>query len=236
MEQMRIILQLQDIINEKAFLKKSNELGSKAKELKVLQESIRKVEEEYQTVEAGILSVEEKTKNLEIQTEKLAQQANSSKDRLYGAKGGSLKELLSLQQAIQKIEQDVEKSEALYWDTFKQIEQLKEKRKKLREMIKALKLQYNEGVKIYKSEKNNMELKLAEITIKEEELREKLGPEVLKKFTDTEKRFPLNPVAIMKGGICTGCRISVPSVLALKIREGKNLYRCDSCGRLLILE
>lgn len=236
MEQMRIILQLQDVINEKAILKKSNDLGAKAKDLRVMQESIGKIEEEYQIIETEISATEEKTRSLEQLSEKLAQQAQGSKDRLYNAKGGSLKELLSLQQAMQRIELDIQKSEAEYWDTFKEIEQLKEKRKNLKEMIKALKNQYNEGVKLYKAEKNNIELKLAEITIKEEELRERLAPEVLKKFADTEKRFPYNPVAVMKGGICSGCHISVPSVLAIKIRESKTINRCDSCGRLLILE
>lgn len=235
MEQNRLILDLQDTIREKANLKKAGGLAAMAQSLKALQEGVRKAEEEFQIIEGEITATEERTKNLELLSERLAQQTKGSKDRLYGAKGSSLKELLSLQQSINKLEQDMEKNEAEYWNTFKQIEDMKEKQKKLKAVIKELKVQYNNSVKSYKAEKNNIELKLAEITIKEEEIREKLSPEVLKKFAETEKRFPQNPVALMKGGTCTGCHISVPSILAMKIRDGKTLQRCDSCGRLLVL-
>lgn len=236
MNQRRLILELQDTIMEKAIVKKAEGLAPLVQELKALQDSIRKGEEECRNIEKEIAAAEDKTKSLENLNEKMSEQAKASKERLYGAKGSSLKELLSLQQAIQKIEEEMEKNEAEYWNATKQIEQLKEKMQKLKTAVKELKLQYNERVKIYRAEKDKLELKLAEITIKEENLRGEIAPEVLKKFTETEKRYPLNPVAFLRGGICSGCHISVPSVLAIKIRDGKTLQRCDNCGRLLIIE
>ena len=44
------------------------------------------------------------------------------------------------------------------------------------------------------------------------------------------------PVARVEGGICTGCRITLPIMLVSRARAGKDLVLCSSCGRVLYVE
>ena len=43
-------------------------------------------------------------------------------------------------------------------------------------------------------------------------------------------------VARVEGGICTGCRITLPITLISRARSGKGLVLCSSCGRVLYVE
>ena len=105
---------------------------------------------------------------------------------------------------------------------------------KTKEIVKELKKNYNQEVKGYKERVNEVELKLADNLLKQEKLKEDLSPEVLRLFMETKRKYPQNPVAVMKGGSCSGCHISVPAMLVSRVREGRELNLCDSCGRILI--
>jgi len=40
-------------------------------------------------------------------------------------------------------------------------------------------------------------------------------------------------VTVLKGELCGGCRVRVPSGLAQRVRQGKELVLCNNCGRIL---
>jgi len=234
MEQARLLLELQNYLQEKNAQQKSGQLVSMAQNLRELQLTISKAEKESQELSEVVTRNEAAARNFEQQASKIAEQVKSGKERLYGSKGGGLKELLGLQQSLQKLEEDAEKGEAKYWEMLKEVEEYNNRLKATKEIIKALKAQYNQGVRDYKELKNETELKIAEIQLREDEIISRLKPENLNIFRDAAKRFPTNPVALFRGGNCSGCRISVPSFLAMQIREGKTICYCDSCGRILV--
>lgn len=234
MEQERLIWELQSLVQEEHFLQRKEELKPLVNQLKDLQESIKNGEEEVRFLQGEITDNAAKSTEIEQLINKMSQQLKGNREKLYGVKGGSLKELLGMQQAIMKTEEELQKTETSYLETLKNIDVLNEKEKKTREIIRALKMEYNEDLKKYKAEKNRLDLKIAEIQLKQEEIKEKLKPEILSLFLDTMKRFPTSPVAYVKGGSCSGCHISIPSFTAMRIRENKSFVSCDSCGRILI--
>ncbi len=234
MEQAGLLWKLQALVQEVYTLQNKEGLRPLAAHLKDLQENIKNGEEESRKLLREVTALEKMILAQEESINKQMEAVKNGKDKLYSSKGGSLKELLSQQQALAKMEAEVQKTENAYWETQKRMEDLKAADKQTKEIIKTLKLQYNEGVKKYNAEKNHLEIKIAELQLKQDEVKEKLKPETLKLFVDKEKLFPINPVAVLKGGFCTGCHISIPSHLALHIREGKEFYSCDNCGRILI--
>lgn len=234
MEQLRLLLELQNCLQQKQALQKNDQLVGMAEGLRELQKTIRKAETEYLELQELVGRTEVDAQNIEQQIKKIAEQVKCSKDKLYGSKGSGLKELLSLQQSLQKSEEDVVKGEARYWEMLKAVEESTQKQKAVREVIKALKAQYNQGVREYKEEKNSIELKIAEIQCHEEAVISQLSQEDLIIFRDAVRRYPLNPIALFRGGTCMGCQISVPSLLASQVKEGKTICYCDNCGRILV--
>ena len=41
-------------------------------------------------------------------------------------------------------------------------------------------------------------------------------------------------VTVLKGELCGGCRVRVPSGLAQRVRQGQELVPCNNCGRILV--
>jgi len=234
MEQERMLWQLQELVQEEFVLKKKQEIIPLIKHLKELQDTIKGTEEETLRLQQEIDEAQQKAGKLEKQINTISKQVKGGKEKLFGSKGGSLKELLSLQQSIFKMETEAEKGETDYFENMKKIDELNEKLDQAKAVAKELKKQYNQEVKVYKERLNQIDLKLAENRLGQERLREELAPEILRLFTETERRYPRNPIAAMKAGSCTGCHISIPAMLVSRVREGKSLYRCESCGRILI--
>ena len=234
MERDKLIWELQGLAQQEYALKNKNNVKPMVDELKNLQESIKRGEEDLQSLLEGIAFDEKKALELEKQVNIIAKQVKSGKEKLYGTKGSSLKELLSMQQSVLKMDEEIEKSEALYLETLNGIEARKDRHRQTKDIVRSLKKDYNEKLKVYRERVGQIELELAAIRIKQEELKERLEPAALRIYEDTLRRFPMNPVSLMKDGSCSGCNIEVPMVLARHIKEGKILYRCDSCGRLLI--
>lgn len=234
MNQERLLWRLQELKQEEAVLLKSKELKLLSNNLKGLQEKVKKGEEEIKTLRAKINQGNKKSIELEKDANSLFEQVQASKEKLYGAKGGSLKELLSWQQSVLKLEIQEKETENRYWDKLKEIEEYKSEKEKVKKSLRDLKKEYNEGVRQYNEIKTQLDWQLLEIKSKQEEVWEQLLPEVLKLYEEVEKRYPLNFMAKLQKDVCLGCRISVSSRLVKQVKDGKGFYHCENCGRILI--
>jgi len=234
MEQEKLLWQLQEYVQEEYHLRKKGELKPFIERLKRLQDDIKRGETELADLERQVSETERKAHVLEKQVSLINRQIKEGKGKLYEAKGSSLKELLSLQQSVLKKEAEAEKGEALYWEMLKKVEELRNEQQRVRESNRLLKREYNDCVKVYREKLQEIELKLNENRLNQEKIRDMLKPDVLNIFQEVEKKFPGNPVAVVKAGACSGCHIAMPSVLIGRIREGGKIYRCENCGRILI--
>ncbi|MDX9872362.1 MAG: C4-type zinc ribbon domain-containing protein [Clostridia bacterium] len=234
MTQEKLLLELQ------AFSQAERALKRKV-ELKPLLDALKKMLDRIKNMEAQILLLQEEAEREEKEAALVSEHISTVnakieevKEKLYSSKGGQLKELLGLQQSIHRMEEETEKADAQYWDKMKKAEELKQQRSQIRDELREMKKAYNEELKVYKEKSLFLEQKQAEVSQQLAAVKKKLTPEMLSLYTETEKRIPNNPIAVLQGEICSGCRISVSSSLMLRIKEGKKLYKCESCGRIII--
>ena len=110
-----------------------------------------------------IKKTEKEVQILEEESGNLAEQVKINKKKLYEAKGSTLKELLSLQQVVLKLESQGQETEGKYWTLLKKIEECQEKKEQYQETIKTWQKEFNEGIEQYQKIKAEVELKLAEI-------------------------------------------------------------------------
>ncbi len=234
LQQAKILLKLQEYLLKKLELKKDSQFIGLAKELNELKMTIAKAEQENIELSELAKNKEKKARELEQQLSINSEQIKLSKERLYNAKGSGLRELLSLQQAIQKLEEDIESGEADYLRLLNEAEECREKRINNREIIKGLKTQYNQGVRKYNELRKTLELKLAELIFQEEETISQLNQEYLTTYQKIVKKFPSNPVAVLKGDTCSICHISISAILKKDVKQGKKVCFCENCGRILV--
>ena len=97
------------------------ELKAVVGKLKELQEKVKEGEKELQTLLQMIERTEKEVHVLEEKSGNLARQIEINKEKLYQAKGSSLKELLSLQQSVLNLETEGEETEEKYWQLLKRL-------------------------------------------------------------------------------------------------------------------
>ncbi|MDL2225586.1 C4-type zinc ribbon domain-containing protein [Eubacteriales bacterium OttesenSCG-928-M02] len=75
-----------------------------------------------------------------------------------------------------------------------------------------------------------------------EALQEKVAEEekhvdatLLEKYKQIKKNR-VNPLAKVVDGCCSGCNMTIPSLVQRKLREGEDIIECESCGRILFYE
>ena len=61
-------------------------------------------------------------------------------------------------------------------------------------------------------------------------------PEQLLAAYNAVKRQITPPMALMDGGMCTGCNTSQPGAALRKIEQGEGIVECETCGRILMMK
>jgi len=233
-KQEELLWKLQGLKQKEIGLTQTEEIKIAIRKLKDFKGKVKTGEQELQSITELIKNAENEVAELEKESNNRTEQLKTHKEKLYNAKGSSLKELLSLQQSILKLETQGKEAENKYWDILKKIEERKQKKVEYKKTIRACQLEYNKDLGEYKKLKSQTELSLAEIKSQQEAVQEQLLPEVNKLYLEAEKRFPFSFVAKLYKESCTGCHIGVSSNLVKRIREGKAIQYCDNCGRILI--
>ena len=95
----------------------------------------------------------------------------------------------------------------------------------------------------WKSAQGNLLLEKEQLEAEADSLRERrnsMAPGLIPQAKQTYDRVRAKKggvaVARVERGICSGCRISLPTTLIQRARIGKELVFCSSCGRILFAE
>lgn len=233
-KQEKLLWRLQELKQEEVGLTQADEIRAIIMKLKDLKVNVQTGERKLQSLTELIEKTENEISELEKESNTRAEQAKLQKEKLYEAKGSSLKELLSLQQAVLKLETQGKEAENRYWELLKKLDEYKRKIVEYKQTIRACRKAYNQEVREYKKLKVQIELKLAELKSKQEEVQEQLLPEVRKIYIEAERRYPQSFVAVLRKESCMGCFIGVSMNLVKRVKEGKAIQHCDNCGRILI--
>ncbi len=65
---------------------------------------------------------------------------------------------------------------------------------------------------------------------------ERIGPVLMRKYDNWRKRRGSSLVAVIRGQSCGGCHLTLPPQLIIEVRKKREIYTCNSCGRILYWE
>lgn len=235
MDKYEILLELNRISGEKFKMDPKEKLRPILKEMKSIKTAVEvglREQEEYTNKAAA---AEKETMELRGNLPKLTVTIARGKERMALVKGMTLKEMLSIQQTVAKAEESIQQSKAMMERLQYDREEYLAEARKAGMMVSELKRQYNEKIKVYQKEKDQIELQFAALLSKEEALKEDLGPKLLRIFQEAARAVPVNPVAVLRNGYCSGCRVEVSGQMArLVAQQSENLQHCDNCRRILL--
>jgi predicted nucleic acid-binding Zn-ribbon protein len=227
-------LELSSIQAKKDALDPKRVLGEDFKEIKSIKKQIENMDtmleaaKELQETHAKSIAA------LESEMGGKEQYLREGEARLYESKGRSLRELLTIQQAIITVEADLRTGEDTYLQLLNEVETMKTEMEKTEAASKELKKAYNQRARAFKLKKQKLELQIKALEAEEELIRKELPEETLNLYDDVLKRVGRAPVAMVQKQTCQGCHIGISDQQIRKIQFGGQWYCCENCGRILV--
>jgi predicted nucleic acid-binding Zn-ribbon protein len=98
--------------------------------------------------------------------------------------------------------------------------------------VPKAKKEYSELKKVYDVRVSEMKAQSVPFRNQLRELEGKIDRTLLKRYRNVKQNHTV-PFVPIEGNRCTGCNMELPSGVLFRIREGKKMFECENCGRIL---
>lgn len=200
--------------------------------------NIRMIWDDIQLLNKMLMSKQHKAdeqdlsiKTLENQLADIYAQMKQSETALYGGKIKHSKELEQAAKVYDGYKNHYEQTENELLKMMTQAENLNKEIQSLKQEIEGKKLNHINAQKAYAAKIAEFDGNIEAVDTKIQYLLTNIEEELLATYRMLSKKTPM-PVAKLENGICTGCRMCVPTGKAVR---QNSLMRCESCGRILIV-
>ena len=169
----------------------------------------------------------------ELDLEELSAKISSSEANLYGGEITNPKELASMQQELNYLRPRQSKVEE---DTLAAMSALEERESMLKaaeEHLTTVEESWDELQRRLRAEAEELRSQVAESEMEREAIASGLSQRDLSVYESLCRQKAGYAVALLENGICQGCRVTLPTGMAQKVRRGNEIVQCGSCQRIL---
>jgi predicted nucleic acid-binding Zn-ribbon protein len=172
-------------------------------------------------------------KDLELEVSSLSHKIETDEQRLYSGRVTNPKELASLQDEVASLQRWRDKKE----DDLLEVMVAAEEGEAALADAQAILTQISETWRAEQGdladEQAQLQARLGELGEQRESLVAAIGPEDMAIYERLRQRKAGRAVALVKDGICQGCRMNPPTSQVQHARSGIELVFCNNCGRIL---
>jgi predicted nucleic acid-binding Zn-ribbon protein len=172
-------------------------------------------------------------KDLELEVSSLSHKIETDEQRLYSGRVTNPKELASLQDEVASLQRWRDKKE----DDLLEVMVAAEEGEAALADAQAILTQISETWRAEQGdladEQAKLQARLGELSEQRESLVAAIGPEDMAIYERLRQRKAGRAVALVKDGICQGCRMNPPTSQVQHARSGTELVFCNNCGRIL---
>ncbi|RQD73954.1 MAG: hypothetical protein D5R97_08490, partial [Candidatus Syntrophonatronum acetioxidans] len=176
-----------------------------------------------------------KLRRLEMKNQEVLEEIKSIKGEMYGEKGYTTKERMQMEKKTRSLSQENNKLED---EIIQEMESLEKKEEEIKKDLKELEEQ-QEQVKrleeIWKKESGDLKKEYSRLKKRIGKLKGEVPRDLLDKYESLKETSNLNVVAMVKGDICMGCKVSLSSSVVGKLYTPGIRLTCENCGRLIFL-
>ena len=172
---------------------------------------------------------------LNLEYEKLVKNLKADHEKLYSGDIKSVKQLEQLQKNAQEYKEKVMAREERLIKLDEEIEKLGVELMNIRAKAAKARKEYKELKSAYDAEMDIIKTSMANVKKQKLDLESKLDADLLKKYKSLRKDKKI-VVAELVGDKCSGCNMSLPSIVAKQVKEGKQVVECENCGRILFIK
>lgn len=197
-----------------------------------LQEGRRSLQKEEQS----LAELRRKLRRLDLDLRGLENKIASTEEQLYSGQVKSPKELAGMEQELRYLKRRKGELEDEMLETMIDIEEREASVAAKREELKAIETEWERGQARLRKEQADLQAELADLRENRGGLRGSIADEDLATYEELRRKKGSRGVALLKGGICQGCGVALPTSLAQRTRHSPDLNFCVICGRILYAE
>jgi hypothetical protein len=232
-ERLRRLLELQahdrqvDQLAEKlAYLEAGSELAALASES---DRAARWVEEKKSELQAARFEA----RRHEKEADGLAAERRALEARLYSGEVKNLKEMEQMEKKAQALRAEAGELEEKALAAMERAEALVAEIAAAEREAGAARERVAEFEKLAQAAISTGQEALAAARVRRDGLAAKVDPHLLETYEFLRAKKGGLAIVEVRGGACGACRVSLPVILANRIRRGEEACRCENCGRIL---
>lgn len=194
---------------------------------------LRQARERLQGEEAALARLRSRVRDLELEVQGLTDRIVATEQRLYGGDVRNPKELENLQADLGYLRNRREALEDEILTDLTAGDESEERLERARSEWAALHSAWEQNQERLTAAVADLRGQLARLDERIAGLRGALPAELLEPYDDACRKKGGRGLAAIRGGLCEGCRVAVPTSLAQQLRREDQIVRCGSCGRIL---
>jgi predicted nucleic acid-binding Zn-ribbon protein len=160
----------------------------------------------------------------------------SVEERLYSGRVTNPKELANLQKEVSYLKRRRGELEDRQLEAMVEVEEHEAEVDSKKASLAQIEAEWSQTQKRLTEERSELEESLAHLKKERVKLEKTIGAEDLAMYGELRSRKGGQAVALLKGGVCQACRVTLPTSQVQQVHVGDSLSFCSSCQRILCAE
>ncbi len=196
-------------------------------------EALRRARQAREDEESGLTRLRTRVRDLELEVKGLSTKIADGEKRLYGGEVRNPKELASLQDELRSLRSRRDQLEDSILAGLEEVDARQAR-------LERAQAEWDQVHGAWQEEQGRLERVVAELRVqvarldeRVANLREAIPASLLAQYDDLCRKKGGRGIAAVRGGMCEGCRVQVPTSVVQQVRRGDETVCCGSCGRIL---
>jgi len=186
--------------------------------------------------EARLSQLRARLRDLELELEGLTERIAEGEKRLYGGEVRNPKELENLQEELRSLRSRCSRLEDIILQGLDDSEKSEKRLSGLRAGWEKAQAAWQAQQGGLTGSMAGLKAQLAQLDERIAHFRATIPPPLLDEYDDLCRKKGGRGIAAIRGGLCEGCRVAVPTGMIQQVRRGDAVIRCGNCGRILWME
>ena len=168
--------------------------------------------------------------------EELQDKYNALEQRLYGGSIRNPHELESLQAESTYAKDQTKEAEDQVLELMIGLDENEEALARSKEKLDEMEQTWVQTQAALSQDRTDLGSRIEQLTITRREIVSRIAAPMLSQYEYVRKSHQGGAMAKVERGMCTGCRLTLPTGELQRVRAARELITCSSCGRILVAD
>ncbi len=229
-EQLELLHQLQTLDTT---IDACNESLAELDDGTALREELERAKQERDDLQEQLHDLQSTLRDRELELQGTENEREEKWNLAYGGTISDSKKLENLEKKIDELKRNQERLENQLLEGYDEQDALESELEEQKSKIESLSEELKETVQNYEQTSENLNRRIEEAEQKRAEIVEQLDEKYLKEYERLREKMGGLAVAELKDGVCSGCNITASTFIERKLRDGRDLVKCENCLRIL---